>query len=120
MAHSRRQDALNESAVLGEAVINAGRKLGFSGDEVGNIIGRSRTTITRNGVDPHSKSGEIALMVVRVYRSLYALIGRDETHLREWMRSPIRSLQAVPADMMQRIDGLVTLTRYLDAMRGRV
>ena len=69
---------MTESDVLAEAVLNAGREMGLVQADVGRIIGRDRGSIRRSGIDPAEKSGEIAAMLVRIYRSLYALFGDDQ------------------------------------------
>ncbi|NEX16564.1 MAG: XRE family transcriptional regulator [Halochromatium sp.] len=108
-----------EAMVLGEAVLNAGAKLGLSPQQVGRIIGRNRTTIARNGVDPGTPNGQLAMLLVRLYRSLYVLVGGQEDDMRHWMQTRIGSLQGIPEEMIQNVSGLVRVTEYLDAMRGK-
>ncbi len=110
----------DKARVLGEAVINAGARLGLSTTEVGRIIGRNRTTITRNGVDPDSTSGQLALLLIRIYRGLYALVGGDDNEMKHWMHSPIQTLQGVPAELIRDVTGLVHVAEYIDAIRGKV
>ena len=109
----------NKATVLGEAVLNAGSKLGLNPDEVGRIIGRNRTTIVRNGVDPSTPNGQLAMLLVRIYRGLYVLVGGRDDEMRHWMRTRVRTLQGVPAEMIRDVAGLVRVTEYLDAMRGK-
>ena len=61
-------------AVLSKALLNAGRLLGLSQADIGAIVGKDRTSIAR-GLDPQSKAGELALLLIRCYRSLYVLVG---------------------------------------------
>lgn len=105
--------------VLGEAVLNAGAKLGLSRSEVGKIVGRDRTTISRSGIEPDTPSGKLALLLVRVYRGLYALVGGKEEDMQHWMNTRIRSLRGVPSEMIKDITGLVHVVEYIDAMRGK-
>lgn len=108
-----------EAIVLGEAVLNAGAKLGLNPQQVGSIIGRNRTTIVRNGVDPGSPNGQLAMLLVRLYRSLYVLVGGHEDDMHHWMQTRVGSLQGIPMVMIQDVSGLVRVTQYLDAMRGK-
>jgi hypothetical protein len=110
----------NKTVVLGEAVLNAGAKLGLSPDEVGRIVGRNRTTIVRNGIDPATPNGQLALLLVRVYRGLYVLVGGRDDEMSHWMHTKIRTLQGVPAEMIRDVSGLVRVVEYIDAMRGKV
>jgi len=108
-----------KARVLAEAVLNAGTKLGLTAGEVGQIVGRDRTSISRNGVHPNSKSGELALILVSIYRGLYALVGGREGEIAHWMHSPIRTLQGAPADMIKSVTGLVRVAEYIDAIRAK-
>ena len=119
MSSSVKAPTENKAAVLGEAVLNAGSKLGLSPEEVGRIIGRNRTTIVRNGVDPSTPNGQLAMLLVRIYRGLYVLVGGRDDEMRHWMHTRIRTLQGVPAEMIRDVAGLVRVTEYLDAMRGK-
>jgi len=110
----------NRAAVLGEAVMNAGVKLGLSLDDVGRIVGRNRTTIVRNGIDPTTPNGQLALLLVRIYRGLYVLVGGRNDDMKHWMHTKIRTLQGVPAEMIHNVSGLVRVVEYIDAMRGKV
>ena len=108
-----------QAAVLGEAVLNAGARLGLSPQEVGRVIGRNRTTVVRNGVNPGTPNGQLAMLLVRIYRSLYVLVGGRDDEMKHWMHTRIGSLQGIPAQMIQDVSGLVRVAEYLDAMRGK-
>jgi len=87
------------------------------------VIGVDRATLSRNkdkGFDPASKTGELCLQTIRVYRSLYAIAGGDLEFMRHWLRSENRAFASSPADMLQSITGLVQVNLYLDAMRAKV
>ncbi|MEJ2619075.1 MAG: MbcA/ParS/Xre antitoxin family protein [Candidatus Thiodiazotropha sp.] len=109
----------NKSMILGEAVLNAGAKLGLSPVEVGRVIGRNRTTIVRNGVDPSTPNGQLALLLVRIYRGLYVLLGGREEEMIHWMHTRIHSLNGVPAELINDVTGLVRVVEYIDAIRGK-
>jgi hypothetical protein len=110
--------------VLGKATIAAAERLGLRGRELAGVLGTSEATVSRlRGapvLDPSSKTGEIALLFVRLFRSLDALVGGDSARARLWLRAENTHLQGIPAERIRRIDGLVDVVQYLDAMRGRV
>jgi hypothetical protein len=110
----------NEAATLAKATLNASQALGLDQDQLSTVIGRHRSNLSRQGVDPQSKPGELAAHLVRVYRSLYVLVGGDGQAIQHWMRTYNHDLGGVPIDMMSSINGLLTVVRYLDAMRGKV
>jgi hypothetical protein len=108
-----------KSAVLGRSLLAAAEELGVSKSDIGAIVGRNRTTIDRNGIDPDSKAGELALMFIRIYRSLFALMGGDRDNMRHFLHTRNRGTHGVPAKQLHCIQGMVTVCTYLDAMRGK-
>lgn len=110
----------DESAVLIKSFLRAGAALGMSRSELGEVIGKDRSTLSRGRLDPRSKAGELALMLIRAYRSLFVLVGGKEDALRHWMHTPNRHTRGVPAEQVKTVQGLVAVTEYLDAVRGKV
>ncbi|UZR27181.1 MbcA/ParS/Xre antitoxin family protein [Methylococcus mesophilus] len=108
------------SSVLGRAFLEAGRKLGLSQSVLEVTIARNRSSISRNGIDPASKSGELALLLIRIYRSLFALMGGDEAQMAHWMKTRNRHTGGIPAEQIRSVQGLVGVVEYLDAMRGKI
>lgn len=107
------------SVTLAKAFLNAGEALGMTRTQLGQVVGRDRTSLAR-GIDPNAKPGELALMLIRCYRGLYALVGGDPGAMRHWMHTPNRHVQGVPVDLVQTVPGLNRVLDYLDAMRGKV
>ena len=110
----------NESQILAKALLNAGKSLNISQAEIGRIVGRDRSTLQRYGVDPESPSGQMALLLVRCYRSLYALMGGDLEQMQHWMHTCNQHIDGLPAEELHSISGLVHVCDYLDAIRGKV
>jgi hypothetical protein len=107
-------------AVLAKALVNAGRDLGLTQAQVGAIVGRDRTALSRAAIDPTSKSGELALLLIRAYRALFVLVGGDVVQMRHWMHTANHHLEGTPAELMSRVQGLLRVVEYLDAMRGKL
>lgn len=119
----RPQAAPAPDAVLTKALLRAAGLLGLSSRALARILGVSEASVSRlvsgsRTVDPASKEGELALLLVRVYRSLDALVGTDAQARRAWLESENRALNGRPIDLLQRTDGLVHVVAYLDAMRA--
>jgi hypothetical protein len=106
--------------VLAMAFLQAGKAMGLSQAVLARTIDRDRSSISRNGIDPETKSGELALLLVRVYRSLFALVGGDAGQIKHWMNTPNRHTGGVPAEQVRTVQGLVGIVEYLDAMRGKL
>ena len=109
--------------VLTKAVLRAAELLELSGAALARTLGVSEASISRlssgaRTVDPKSKEGELALLLVRVYRSLDALVGTDAAQRRAWLHTHNRALNNRPAELIQGAAGLVTVLAYLDAMRA--
>ena len=106
-------------SVLAKALINAGKHLGLSQADLGSIIGKDRTSLSR-GLDPESKAGELALLFIRAYRSLYVLVGGKAADMKHWMHTDNRHTGGVPADQVKTVQGLNRVVEYLDAIRGKI
>lgn len=109
----------DKADVLGRSTFAALQSLGFRRDDVSEIIGRNRSSVVRNGINPGSKEGEMALLMIRIYRSLYALMGGDSENMQHFMRTANSGTGGVPAEQIRSVSGLVTVCEYLDAMRAR-
>ena len=109
----------NQKQTLSKALLNAGRQLGLSQAELGKIIGKDRTSLSR-GLDAESKAGELALLLIRCYRSLYVLVGGKAEDMKHWMHTENLHVGGVPATQILKTQGLVHVLEYLDALRGKV
>ena len=106
--------------VLAKALRNAGKALGMTQDEISRVVGKDRTTISRGLVDPDSKAGELALLLIRCYRSLYAIVGGKDEHIKHWMHTNNRHTGGIPSEQVQSVQGLNHVLEYLDAIRGKI
>ena len=112
-------------AVAAKALRRAADVLQLSQAEVAEIIGASAATVSRTfagerGVDVQTAEGRLALLFLRVFRSLDALVGGDSAKARLWLRAQNRHLGATPLQLLALPQGLVRIADYLDAFRGRL
>jgi len=109
--------------VLSKAVLSAAERLGLRNRQLAIVLGSSEASVSRlqhgRGLDPDSKEGELALLFLRLYRSLDALVGGDDAKARAWLSANNTQL-GVPAERIRTVEGLVDVVQYLDAMRGRL
>jgi hypothetical protein len=112
------------AAILAKAVLSAAARLGIRSRQLAVVLGSSEASVSRlqhgRGVDPDSKEGEIALLFLRLYRSLDALVGGDDAKAQAWLTAANDHLAGVPAERIRTVEGLVDVVQYLDAMRGRL
>jgi len=111
------------TGVLAKALLRVGEAFALSQAEIASILGTSAATVSRTfaggrGIDADSAEGRHALLLVRVFRSLDALVGGDREKARLWLRAANRHLGAAPIRLLAGTEGLVHVAEYLDAMRG--
>jgi uncharacterized protein (DUF2384 family) len=117
-------DAAQTSAVLTKAVARAAERLNLSRALLAKVLGVSAATVTRlySGdyrLDERRKEWELALLFVRVFRSLDSIVGDEET-ARQWLHSENRGLRGRPIDLIAQTEGLVRVVHYLDASRAQI
>ncbi len=115
--------SVDPGMVLAKATARAAALLGMSGAALARTIGASEPTVSRvlrgdRPLAPNSKEGELAALLVRVYRSLDALVGNDDGKRVAWMTSYNEGLGARPKDLIECVQGLVSVLSYLDGMRA--
>jgi hypothetical protein len=69
---------------------------------------------------PGDKAFDLAVLFVRLYRSLDAIVHGDEAVARAWLTQPNDALGGVPVALIQSVPGLVHTVAYLDARRALV
>lgn len=111
--------------VLTKATSRAAELLGLSQKELALALGLSEASTSRlvNGdfeLSPGSKPWELATLIVRVFRSLDAIVGGRDNDMRTWLHSHNRAVNGTPAELMISAEGLVRVLHYLDANRGLV
>jgi hypothetical protein len=111
-------------AVLARAVVAAAARLGVRNRRLAEVIGTSEASVSRltsgRRIDPASKEGELALLFLRLYRSLDALVGGADDQARAWLHAENHHVGGVPSDRIRSVEGLVDVIQYLDGMRGRI
>ncbi len=116
--------APGKDVVVTKAARRAAAALGLSQKELARVVGVSEATVSRLAsgklLAADRKEGELALLLVRVFRSLDALVGGSEEKARAWFGAKNAHLGGVPRERVQRVEGLVEVAQYLDAMRGKL
>ena len=129
MLSTEMQSAVHEvsrpaaGAVVTKAVRRVADALEVSQRDLSRILGVSEATVSRFAsgrvLDLDWKEGELALLLVRVFRSLDALFG-SEDKARRWFHAKNHHVGGVPAERVKSVEGLVHVAEYLDAMRGQL
>ncbi len=113
---------LRQEAVLAKALKNIKDFWDLSGIELAEIVGVDNSVISRLDTTPvfhpDKKQGQLALMLVRVYRSLGAFLGDRVSLQKDWLRAHHQVFNQAPLEAMKSPEGLAHVVMYLDAMRG--
>ncbi len=115
----------DQAEVLTKALINLVKFYNLTGKQLSIILGISEATVTRLNdgkklITPDTKEGEMALLLIRIYRSLNALLGNNHEKAIAWLNSKNSYFSQAPIEHMKTITGLVDVINYLDAMRGKL
>ena len=116
----------DQKRVLTKAIIRLTERFSMSRQELSAILGPSESSLSRLFskpniyIDPFSKEGQLAILLLRLYRSLDVLFGGNAEQCQLWLRSENTHLNSKPILLIQSIEGLVLAVQYLDAMRGKI
>jgi len=121
----RPASAADQAAVLTKATLEAATQLGLTNKLLATVIGVSEATVSRmrSGVyrlQRGQKSFELAVLFVRLYRSLDAIVGGDDAVASAWLKNRNVALAAEPLALIQTVPGLMNVIQYLDARRAVV
>ena len=116
--------AARRGRVLTSATLKAAEVLGITQAHLAQIIGVSAPTVSRMKSGDYTLSEErkewsLAALLVRLYRSLDSIVAGRQEDARAWLNSANRAFDnAVPAQLLSDVQGLVHVVDYLDAARG--
>ena len=122
-ARRERPKAASHASVVTKGVVRAAERLELSNRVIAAVLGLSEATVSRMGaasyqLDPGSKPYELAVLFLRLYRSLDALVDGDLAAARAWLRNDNTAIGATPLSQIATVAGLVNVIGYLDARRA--
>ena len=125
MPQSAVRAVASEGAVVTKAALRAAGLLGLSNKAFARVVGLSEASVSRMGTGgytlaPGDKPYELAVLFVRFYRALDAIVHGEDAVARAWMASPNAALGGTPIELVQTLPGLVHAVAYLDARRALV
>lgn len=68
-------------------------------------------------IEPESSSGENALLILRVYKALYAIMGGHQQNMGHWMSASNTGTGGIPKKQCEGLEGLQGVVGYLEAVR---
>lgn len=116
---------VKDQEIVAKALLNAAKRLEIKPAELSDIIGisQSRLSKIKNGtaeINSSLKEFELALFFIRLFRSLDAITGGDDSVSAYWIRNHNTAIKAVPLERIKKVDGLVNVLSYLDSRRARI
>ena len=112
--------------VLSKALLKTGMYLGLTNARLGRVLGLSPATISRLHAGKYllsdsKKEWELAVLLVRLFRSLDSITGGSKEAARAWLNSENEAFAGrKPVELIETTEGLVRVVSYLDASRGIV
>jgi hypothetical protein len=115
----------DESGLLTKATLRAADRLKIKNAVLAKIVGVSEPTISRmrNGryqLARRQKPFELAVLLIRLYRSLDGIVGGDDGVAADWLTNNNTALDGIPLQLIQSVSGLMNVIHYLDARRAVV
>lgn len=116
---------VDHAAVLTKATLRAAIQLSLTNKLLATVIGVSEATVSRMRSGDYllqrgQKPFELAVLFVRLYRSLDAIVGGDDAVAGSWLKNRNTVLDAEPLTLIQTVPGLMNVIQYLDARRAVV
>ncbi len=120
--HARAKD---DSQVMTAALLRAADLLRVKQSTLARVTGDDAATISRfrkgtRQLRAGTKSWEAALLFIRLFRALDALMGSDDEAAHSWLTTHNEHLNGVPLELICTSAGLVHVVDYLDAFRAKV
>jgi transcriptional regulator with XRE-family HTH domain len=117
--------APNEAGIVTRATVRAADRLDIKNTALARILGLSEATISRMRkgkfeLPKAQKAFELAVLFIRLYRSLDGIVGGDDRVASNWLKNENTVLGATPLELIQSVSGLSNVIAYLDSRRAIV
>lgn len=125
MATQIRPGLAEQGRVLSKAVGVVADLWSLTNERLGRTLGLSPATASRLrggsfNLEPHSKAFEAGQYLVRLVRSLDAMMGSDDAASKAWLKTHNLDLETAPIELLDTFTGLARVCDYVDAHRARV
>ena len=107
--------AADRKIVLAKAVLKAAEQLDLDSENLSVILGTDLRLSNKLELDPESEPGNRAILLIRIYKALYAANGGNLAWMQRFMKSPNRATGGIPSEQIKTYTGLLKVLRYLDA-----
>lgn len=113
----------DKSGILTKATIRTADRLAIKNTVLAKTLGVSEPTISRMRrgsykLERGQKAFELAILLVRLYRSLDGIVAGDDKVAADWLKNKNTALDGIPLDLIQSVSGLTNVIEYLDSRRA--
>lgn len=109
-----------DAHILAKALLRASAELGLTREQLASAIGTDSDGIAQISdqmhLDSQSPSGQLAVLVIRLARSMRAQCNGDENWIHNFMRTPNSMIGAVPCEAVTTEDGLRRVVYWLETI----
>jgi len=116
--------SINTSKVLTKASWKAAELLGLKSEQFVRILHLECLDMKLSEAtlmfDPNSKQGEIALILIRIYKALYNLNGSDIEWMHHFLNSPNLLTGGIPIEQLESMNGLLSVLNTVESLQHNV
>ncbi|OIJ32249.1 MULTISPECIES: hypothetical protein [Acinetobacter] len=108
---------MSKTIVLAKAVKNAAKYLSLNKTQLKKVLNLLDEDFVE--LDPSSPSGQNAILLIKIYQSLYVLNGGDPVWMKRCMINKNHSTGGIPIDQIQEQEGLVKVLRVFQYLSSK-
>jgi len=117
--------ATDEGRVLSTAIRHVAEYWQLTNEQLGAVLGLSPATASRLRTGGYrlksgNKAFELGQYLLRLFRSLDAMMGSDDDAAASWLRASNLDLDGRPIDRITTIRGLMDVADYVDDFRAHI
>lgn len=115
---------INRSRLLAKTSWKAAQQLGLKPEQFVRILHLECVDMVLSDsslmLDPNSKQGEIALILIRIYKALYHLNGGDIKWMHHFLNSPNLLTGEIPIEQLESMSGLLSVLNTVESLQHKV
>lgn len=109
--------SVNKNKVLAKSVLKVADLLKVSQDDLVTILGIDLRLSCNSELDPKSESGKRALILIRIFKLLYALSGNDVSQIQHFMKNFNKGTSGIPAEQIKDPESLIAVLEFLEIVK---
>lgn len=111
---------LDSNKVITKALINLKNQIDITNECLGNVL--DVDSDAAENLIPESnpitiEQRKAALLLIRVYSSVYGILGGDSKAIKHWLNTHNTHLNGIPIKLIQTPAGLSKVVKYLEATK---